>query len=247
MMRHLRNVNVDHLHVGWYQSNPFGSQLSKLETVDSQFMYQNAIDESVVLLYDPIKTNRGFLSIKAYRLTEVAMKLCKESEFTQEALRNSHMSFENFFEEIPIIIQNSHLVNSLMLELEDEMPVDTGKQVFDMGTFSVLERSMQSLMKCVEEVSKYANHQRQQTVKQQQIAKENQIRQSKGEPPLNEEEINKILKPIAYLQRIESLLNYCQTLNYSQQAATFATQNIEKLFMAKALQLNTTTKTSDKN
>jgi translation initiation factor 3 subunit H len=211
---------VDHLHVGWYQSNPFGSQISKLETIDSQYMYQSAIEESVVLFYDPIRTARGFLSLKAYRLTNVAMKLCKEGEFTTETLRSNHMSFDKFFEEIPLVIKNSHLING----------------------FSALEKSMQSHMKCVEDVSKHANYLRQQTIKQQHVAKENMTRSARNEPPLSEEEANKILKPLAPLQRLESLLNYCQTLNYCQQSASYSTQNIGKLFMAKALQPNSATK-----
>lgn len=239
MMRHLRNVNVDHLHVGWYQSNAFGSQISKLETLDSQFMYQNAIEESVVLLYDPVRTTRGFLSLKAFRLTNVAMKLCKDGEFTIETLRKHHMSFEKFFEEIPVVIKNSHLITALLCEFEEGMQVDTGKQFLDKGVVSVLEKSMQSLMKCVEDVSKHANHQRQQTIKQQHIQKENLSRANRGDLPLTEEETNKILKPLLPLQRLESLLNYCQTLNYCQQVASFSTQNINKLFMSKALQQGT--------
>jgi len=241
MMRHLRNVNVDHLHVGWYQTNPYGSQISKLETIDSQYMYQSAIEESVVLFYDPIRTARGFLSIKAYRLTNVAMKLCKEGEFTADTIRTHHMSFDKFFEEIPVVIKNSHLINALLCELEQQMPVDCGKQLLDMGGFGVLEKTMHSQMKCVEEVSKHSNHLRQQTAKQQHVAKENALRAQRGDPPLNDDEVNKILKPLAPLQRLESLLNYSQTLNYCQQSASYSTQNISKLFMAKALQSNPTT------
>jgi len=247
MTRHLRNVNVDHLQVGWYQSNAFGTSLSKLETVDTQFMYQGIIEESVAILYDPIRTSRGHLSLKAYRLTNVAMKMCKEGEFTTETLRGNHMSFDKFFEEIPVFIKNSYLVNTLLCELEADMAVDEGKQLFDMGTVSVLEKSMQSLMKCVEDVSKYANHQRQQTIKGQQIAKDNMMRANRGDPLLTEEEQNKILKPMAPLMRLESLLNYCQTLNYCQQSSSFSTQNIAKLFMAKALQQPGTSSKAEKN
>lgn len=50
MMRNLRHVNIDHLHVGWYQSTLFGSFISRA-FVDSQFNYQHSIEESVVLIY----------------------------------------------------------------------------------------------------------------------------------------------------------------------------------------------------
>ena len=50
MMRHLRHVNVDHLHVGWYQSTHFGSFYNK-PLLESQYNYQSSIEESVVLIY----------------------------------------------------------------------------------------------------------------------------------------------------------------------------------------------------
>ena len=50
MMRKLRDVNVDHFHVGWYQSTFLGSFLNK-NFVESQFHYQESIAESVVLVY----------------------------------------------------------------------------------------------------------------------------------------------------------------------------------------------------
>ena len=50
MMRRLRAVNVDHLHVGWYQSTYLGSFVNRT-LLDSQFSYQSSIEESVVLIY----------------------------------------------------------------------------------------------------------------------------------------------------------------------------------------------------
>ena len=50
MMKNLRHVNVDHLHVGWYQSTYMGTFFNKT-LVDSQFNYQHSIDESIVLVY----------------------------------------------------------------------------------------------------------------------------------------------------------------------------------------------------
>lgn len=236
MMRHLRNVNVDHLTVGWYQSNPYGGSAAKLETVDSQFVYQTTIEESIVLLYDPIRTQRGYLSLKAYRLTNQALKLCKEGEFTIETLKNHRMSSEKFIEEVPITIRNSNLITGLMCELDSELPADEGRQFLDMGAVNVMEKSLQSLMKCVEDVSKYANYQKQIAVKQQQIAKENATRQARGELPLTEDEVNKLIKPLTAIQRLETLLNSCQTLNFCQQASSYSSQNIGKLFMSKSLQ-----------
>lgn len=50
MLRKLREVNVDHFHVGWYQSTFLGTFLNRI-FVESQFDYQQMADESVVIVY----------------------------------------------------------------------------------------------------------------------------------------------------------------------------------------------------
>lgn len=236
MMKHLRNINVDQLHVGWYQCSPFGSSLNKLESVDLQHMNQNAIEESIVIMYDPIRTHRGFLSLKAYRLSATAQTLCKEGEFTSETLQKHNMSFDKFFESIPVVIKNSTLTNLLICDMLKQLNIDEGKQFLDMGTITSLEKSAYNLTKCVEEATRWAHYQRTLLAKQQMVQRENANRASRGEPLMTEEEVNKIVKPVAPLQRLEASLNYAQTLNYCQQSSSFAIENIAKLFTAKALQ-----------
>ena len=50
MMRRLRMVNVDHLHVGWYQSSNFGNFLSP-QLLESHYAYQTSIEESICLIF----------------------------------------------------------------------------------------------------------------------------------------------------------------------------------------------------
>ena len=57
MMRNLRHVNIDHLHVGWYQSTYLGSFINRA-LLDSQFNYQHSIEESVVLIYGEMASAR---------------------------------------------------------------------------------------------------------------------------------------------------------------------------------------------
>ena len=240
MIRHLRNANVDHLVVGAYQGNACGSSIAKRDTVEvlqKQALDQGLGSESIILVYDPIRAQKGFLSLKAVRLTAAAEKALREAESGPDPLRNCRVSFDKFFEEVPVKIRNSSLITGLMCEVDEELRVDEGKQLLDMGSVGVLEKNLQSLMKCVEDVSKWANHQRQTTVKQQQITKENQARHARGEPPLTDEEMNRILKQYNPIHRMEALLNSSQTLNYSQQVSSFASQNIAKLFMSKAMQV----------
>lgn len=53
MMRKLREVNVDHFHVGWYQSTFLGSFLNR-NFIESQFHHQKSIEESIVIVYGKI-------------------------------------------------------------------------------------------------------------------------------------------------------------------------------------------------
>jgi len=236
MMKYFKTFNVDQLHVGWYQCSPFGSSLNKLESVDLQHMNQFAVEESVTIMYDPVKTQRGFLSVRAYRLTNLALTLCKEGEFSTETLKKNNMSFDKFFEEIPVIIKNSNLANLLVSEVQKNLSIDEGKKFLDMGTITSLERSVHSLTKCVEEATRWAHYQRNLMTKQQQVQRENALRSARGEPPLTEDEVNKIVRPVAPLQRLEASLNYSQALNYCEQSSTLATESIAKLFITRALQ-----------
>jgi translation initiation factor 3 subunit H len=81
MMRCLRLVNIDHNTAGWYQSTYFGSYINQ-STVDTQFSYQEAIEKSVLIIYDPVRTDQGNLVLKALRLTPQFMMVYRERRFS---------------------------------------------------------------------------------------------------------------------------------------------------------------------
>ena len=83
MLRCLREVNVDNNTVGWYLSTFIGSFLN-VSVIETQYEHQSNIKKSVVIVYDPLKTSQGALSLKAYRLTDKFMKLYREQSFTQQ-------------------------------------------------------------------------------------------------------------------------------------------------------------------
>uniref|UniRef100_A0AAY4CCV4 Eukaryotic translation initiation factor 3 subunit H n=1 Tax=Denticeps clupeoides TaxID=299321 RepID=A0AAY4CCV4_9TELE len=246
MMRSLRHVNIDHLHVGWYQSTFYGSFVSRA-LLDSQFSYQHAIEESVVLIYDPIKTAQGSLSLKAYRLTPKLMEICKEKDFSAEGLKKAAVGYENMFEEVPIVIKNSHLISVLLWELEEKSTVPSKHELLSLSSSSHLEKSLQMLMDRVDDMSQdivkfntfSRNTSKQQQQKHQYIQRrqqENTQRQSRGEPPLPEEDISKMFKPPQPPPRMDTLLIAGQINTYCQTVKEFTSQNLGKLFMAEALQ-----------
>jgi translation initiation factor 3 subunit H len=93
------------------------------------------------------------------------------------------------------------------------------------------------------ETQKYLNYhkqlQKQNHLKQQYLQKreaENSARRSRGEPPLPEEDINKIYKPIPPVSRLEAMLISSQIKNFSQQINEFSSQSFSNLFIAEGVQ-----------
>jgi translation initiation factor 3 subunit H len=50
MMKSLREVNIDHNSVGWYQSTYLGSYVTQ-QLIETQFAYQQDIPNSVCIVY----------------------------------------------------------------------------------------------------------------------------------------------------------------------------------------------------
>jgi len=245
-LKNFRHLNIDHLIVGWYQSSLFGSFINK-NFIEDHFMYQSEIEDSVVLIYDPFKSQHGSLFLKAYRLTPAMMEMQKKKEFTPEAVKELKLNYENFLEELPVVVKNSHLVNSLLCELQDMGFSSKRHNFLDLSTSNVLEKNIRSLIENVDELgsemTKFLNYhkqlQKQNHLKQTYLQKreaENSARRARGEPALPEEDINKIYKPLPPISRMETLLISNQIKNYCTQINEFTSQSFSTMFIAEALQ-----------
>jgi translation initiation factor 3 subunit H len=112
MMKMLRDVNMDNNCVGWYQSSYMGTY-STPEVVGTQETYQSAedlSDNSVVLIFDPIQTKKGHLSLKAFRLSDEYMALRKSK-------KNGFVKPSNILVELPIKIKNSGYISGFLASL----------------------------------------------------------------------------------------------------------------------------------
>lgn len=247
MMRRLRQMNVDHQHVGWYQSSQFANFLS-LTLLESQFSYQTSIDESICLVFDTAKTSQGFVSLKAFRLTPEAIKMFKDGDYTTDAVREHNISYEGLLTEIPIVIKNSHLMNALLLELQEQLPLQCGgSQFLDLGTSGTLEAQLRVMMDSLDELNseslKFNKHQ-QLVLKQiqektryiQRRQQENKMRIDRNEDPLPPEDINKIYKPIPPPSRMNPLILSGTIQNTTGEVSEFCSQSMAKLFITEPLQ-----------
>lgn len=246
MMRRLRRVNVDHFHVGWYQSADVGNFLS-FTLLESQYHYQTSIEESVVLVYDTQKSARGFLTLKAYRLTPQAIAMYKDGDFTPDALRTLKIGYEKLFMEVPIHIRNSALSNIMMSELQEMVREEEGSHFLDLGTAGVLENHIRVMMDRVDELYQEAskfNKYQQQVMRQEQekhrqlnkLTQENAARIAKGEQIQPEEDILKQFRPLPVPPRLNPMIVSGQVNTISQHINQFCSQSLAKLYLTEALQ-----------
>jgi len=239
MMRCFRDVNVDSNTVGWYQSTYLGSFIN-LSTIESQFNYQTNIRKCVVVIYDPAKTVQGSLFLQAFRLTENFLKLYQE--FSSENGPNVTLPHSEAFEEIPIQVHNSSLINALLYELEYRgvVPLPDHSRL-EMSNTQLLEKSLEYLMEesedLIAEQNKLQFHHRQVLRQQQQQAKwiqqrkqENIARRSRGEEELPEkgDESDAVWKSLAPPSPLDSLLITNQIQFYCEQTNQLTGASLDK-------------------
>ncbi|OQS04131.1 eukaryotic translation initiation factor 3 subunit H [Thraustotheca clavata] len=239
MMKNLREVNMDNNKVGWYQS-AMNSTFATTATIEYQFQYQkNLGDNAICIVYDPLETMKGTLSIKAYRLSETF-----QEQYKTQALKDIRSS--NILEEIPIQLNNSEIAQCYLLELQKQSACEFDR--LDLATNTYLENSLQNLSAWADELAqehyKFQGYERAVAKQRTQIAswlqkrrEENKIRQDNGEDLLPEED-PALFKPLNQPSRLESLLITKQMNTYCDNINRFAGKSFHKLFLADTLHKN---------
>jgi translation initiation factor 3 subunit H len=149
VLKKLRTVNVDYHEVGWYQSTYLGSHVSR-EFLEAHVGYQRAIQESVVLIYDPLQTSRGALSLKAYRLTPQILTMMGASDpFTPESVQQAGVVHSDVLVELPVTLRSSRLTSVLLQELPKSTTLPSNA-LLGLSSTELLQKNVQLLMENVE-------------------------------------------------------------------------------------------------
>lgn len=243
MMKNFRAVNIDNNTVGWYQSALLGSWLHA-SIIENQYSYQKEIPNSVVVVYDPFRTNRGRLALKAYRLTNEFMQLHESGDLSHMGFSKFNVDSTNIFEEIPIKVHNSHLVHGFLYELRENKSMSCEFDRLNLSAGPFLEKSLGTLSSIVDEYaseqSKFQYVQRliarqkaQQAAVQSKRAAENEQRANLGQDPLDED--GKGVKITPQPSRLETFLLANQLSNYCEQIESASQLNFNKLYITEAL------------
>ncbi|VDP20971.1 unnamed protein product [Echinostoma caproni] len=142
MIKILRQLNVDYLNVGFYQSGPGGVTINRAN-IDNIFQRQVDVPESILLTYDPTRTARGQIGLKAYQLSPDLLTAREEAERRLRLSTNikgpdvfweceaatalGRSNFTRLLDEVPVVIHNSHLVNIVLCDImgDDELSRST--------------------------------------------------------------------------------------------------------------------------
>jgi len=245
MMRMLRDVNIDNNCVGWYQSMFLGTMCTN-EVVDSQYSYQSSeelSDNCVVIMYDPVRSKHGHLSLKAYRLSDdyLSLRRSRSNEFIKPS---------EILEELPLKIKNSGHVSAFLRCLEDshknELDCDfdplsmTGGETQMEKHLDLLSNWMDELMdeqRRFQQYSKIAAKPRQDYVRwiNKRVA-ENKERREAGEQEYSLSFDHSGMKPMPEAPpRTEPLLMIGQLDRYCKQMNEHVDNSFHKLIMASQL------------
>uniref|UniRef100_A0A7S0X132 Eukaryotic translation initiation factor 3 subunit H n=1 Tax=Chlamydomonas leiostraca TaxID=1034604 RepID=A0A7S0X132_9CHLO len=246
MMRCLREVNVDNNTVGWYQSATMGT-FQTAELIETFVNYHENIKKCVCIIYDPQRSQRGALALRAIRLKDSFIELYKQDKMTAKELREAAISWKDVFVDIPIKVANSSLTQALIAELEPDN-VSTAGDVdrLNLSVQPFLEKNIQSLIDCVDDM---INEQQKVTMYHKNVARqaqqqaawlakrrqENQARRAAGEELLPEEDPT-LFKPMPEPSLLDTYLITSQISTYADQLNLAATQTLEKLYVVESLQ-----------
>ena len=164
------------------------------------------------------------MSVEAYRMTKESIKMLRREISSQSLIKDLHISFESMYTQVPIIIKYSHLINALLLEMQDQLPLAAGStQYLDLGTAHTLETQLRAMVDAVdklnEESIRFNKHQtlvlKQYQEKTRWVQKrqlENQARISRGEEP--DEDLSMMFKTVgtptlSRLTLLSCLLPHC--------------------------------------
>eukprot|EP01126_Amoeba_proteus_P007812 TRINITY_DN1283_c0_g1_i4.p1 TRINITY_DN1283_c0_g1~~TRINITY_DN1283_c0_g1_i4.p1 ORF type:complete len:311 (+),score=83.25 TRINITY_DN1283_c0_g1_i4:302-1234(+) len=252
MLKLLSAVNVDNNLIGWYQSTYLTVHVNQF-LIETQFTYQSDTPESVVVTYDPLLASHGNLGLKAFRLTDAAMKLRKENTFSKEKLLELDFTSDDILKEVPIVISSGVLGQTYLSSVMSQDPLLQDQfEYFDLSCNDYLQKNLEVLSYCFSDLQReqgnHANWQRslarsegQQHEYIQKRKATNQERKAAGQPLLSEDmrdleiENPSLFKKPVEPSQLESLLIAHRIDTHCERITQFGAQALTKLYVVKAL------------
>jgi translation initiation factor 3 subunit H len=118
MVSSLRAMNYEEQLVGLYQSIPSHSSPLSMSLIEIQYEYQKEYSQAVHLIINSPRNGNDQISINAVRLTDSFIKFYESKNFTSKSINEFGMKFNDIFEFLPVVIQNSHLLQAAYSDIK---------------------------------------------------------------------------------------------------------------------------------
>lgn len=121
---------MDTTKVGFYLSAHMGLTFN-IETLNNLYQCYKNFKNSVFIIYDISKANFGMNPLHCYRLSEKTIETLEKNtnpaidkmNLVQDKIRSQNLTIEELFEEIPIRVHRSHLLQAYLFDhIQPHMP-----------------------------------------------------------------------------------------------------------------------------
>lgn len=220
MLRRLREVNVDSNMVGWYQTTHLG-QLFNGKVIETQYLYQVEIPQSILLVYEPLQSAIGKPAFKALRLTQQFLNKHHEAQESNKSALNDFPS-GSMFMEIPISIQSPVVVEAFLVDWALMDPASTSQiDALDIENQVFLEKNMQLLISALGDL---AEEQQKLQLYERQAGRQSAPEKGKGRGRYAQQQPN---PP----RQLDTMILSQQIQNYCKQINEFSSDSFGKLFL----------------
>jgi hypothetical protein len=184
---------MDTNEVGFYLNSRMGLAFSQM-SLETLLACCKKFKNSVFIVYDISKSNYGMQPLHAYRLSEKAnATIASDSSFlAQHLIKSKGLSIAEFFEEIPIKIQRSHMQQAYLFDyIQPEMPA-FNTNVFKLCSSNYLCNHVHSAMEITEQLNNVNKDRLEKLQNQVLRMKRNKSERKKEEIQNSEAEANKV-------------------------------------------------------
>ncbi|KZS96137.1 hypothetical protein SISNIDRAFT_473518 [Sistotremastrum niveocremeum HHB9708] len=262
MLRALKEVQVDDNVVGFYQTISLGAYL--LPSIkDMQAVHQEKLRHGgVVVVHDVTQSSRGIASFRAFRLTKNFTDVQRKGKFNSQNLVEHGLTFSSVFEEIPVEVRKSALLNAFLgglkeARLEPDFSPRSAlgvKEVRTLGSkYGVLDLNgpgqvNRNLEQVIERLDEYKTEEGNVAYLTRQSAREkaraelyvqkrkeeNAARVAQGLAPLPEEDVSRLFKIPGEPSRLESMLLLGQIDGYTRSLAVASSDVLVKTYATRS-------------
>ncbi|KAH7104574.1 hypothetical protein BKA62DRAFT_692672 [Auriculariales sp. MPI-PUGE-AT-0066] len=255
MLRLLKEVQSDDTIVGFYQTIALASFYNQ-SLVELQAAHQERLRHGgVVIVHDTNQAARGNASFRAFKLSPTYLTALKKDKFSTSSLIKHELIFSRIFEEIPVTIRNSSLLNAFVTTLTTPHPqsslstppaiIPPPHAVLELDGPSLVTRNLEAILDTLETQKSedsnvsYAMRQiaREKAKADAFVAKrkeENAMRIAQGLTPMPEEDVSRLFRIPAEPSRLDGMLNLGQIDGQAKTLDVAATANLVKMYAARA-------------